>query len=361
MQQFNKLKGTKGFITTWERMIRFRYMITEQAKHRCRVLAFWEKHGTQATEEAFHVKERTLFLWQAHLKKGGGKLESLNPKKRTPINKRKRLWDTRILEEMKRIRHIHKNLGKSKIHPLLLDFCDIHGLPCPSIPTIGRLLKDMGGLRVYPQKITGTGKIKKANRAKVLRKPKDFKARYPGHCIAFDTIEKQRNGKRMYILVAIDLYTRIAFALGTTSHGSHTMAHFLYLVSMFFPYDIKHVLSDNGSEFKKYFSLLINKQSIIHFHTYPKTPKMNAHCERLNRTLQEEFIDYHLHELFNDMTTFNTHFRSYLEFYNTKRVHHAFFNKYSPLEYMLQSKHYKSYVPRDCKNGWTYTTRCFFL
>ena len=30
MRQFNKLKGTKGFITIWERVIRFRYMITEQ-------------------------------------------------------------------------------------------------------------------------------------------------------------------------------------------------------------------------------------------------------------------------------------------------------------------------------------------
>ena len=82
---------------------------------------------------------------------------------------------------------------------------------------------------------------------------------------------------------------------------------------------------------------------------------MNAHCERLNRTLQEEFIDYNINLLFEDITKFNEKFNQYLLFYNEKRVHHAFKNKRSPLEAMLQSKHYKINLPTDCKNGWTYT------
>jgi len=358
MKQFNTWKGVKGSRTLQENGLRFRYMITKQAIQRCRILTFWGKYGTSATEEAFNTKERTLYLWQKKLREGRGKLEALNPIKRTPKNKRKRIWDFRILEELKRLRNKHKNLGKEKLYPLLADFCDVEGLECPSVPTIGRLLKDLGGLRDFPQKITGTGRIKEANRNKALRKPKHFKALYPGYCIAFDTIEKQRNGKRMYIIVAIDLYTRSAFALGTKSHASNTMSHFLHLISMIFPYQIKHVLSDNGSEFKKYFSALIKKKSIIHFHTYPRTPKMNAHCERLNRSLQEEFIDFNLDDLFNDIFSFNKKFRQYLEFYNEKRVHHAFKNRYSPLQFMLQSKYYQDNLPEDCKNGWTYTLHC---
>jgi transposase InsO family protein len=360
MRQFNRFRGTKGFITTWERVIRFRYMITEEAKKRCQILAFWEKHGTSATTEAFNIKRRILFLWQEKLKKGHGKLESLNPIKKTPKNKRKRIWDIRILEEIKKLREDHHNLGKEKLYPLLLDFCDAYGLKCPGISTVGRLMKDMGGLRIFPQKVSHFGKIKKVNRNKILRKPKDFKALYPGHCIAFDTIEKQRKGKRMYIIVAIDLYTRIAFALGTKSHASNTMAHFLHLISMMFPYEIKHVLSDNGSEFKKYFSSLTGKKSITHFHTYPRTPKMNAHCERLNRSLQEEFIDYNVNLLFDDVTLFNKKFADYLTFYNEKRVHTAFKNKYSPLQFMIQSNHYKINLPDECKNGWTYTSLCLY-
>ncbi len=36
MRIFNKFRDTKGFISTWERVIRFRYMITKQAKERRR-------------------------------------------------------------------------------------------------------------------------------------------------------------------------------------------------------------------------------------------------------------------------------------------------------------------------------------
>ena len=119
MRQFNRFRGTKGFITMWERVIRFRYMITEEAKKRCKILAFWDKHGTSATIEAFNIKRRTLFLWQEKLRKGSGKLESLNPIKKTPKNKRKRIWDSRILEEIKILRTDHHNLGKENLQPLL--------------------------------------------------------------------------------------------------------------------------------------------------------------------------------------------------------------------------------------------------
>ncbi|MDO8569572.1 MAG: integrase core domain-containing protein, partial [bacterium] len=136
-----------------------------------------------------------------------------------------------------------------------------------------------------------------------------------------------------------------------------TMAHFLYLVSTLFPYPIVHVLTDNGSEFKKYFNRLCGKKSITHFHTYPRTPKMNAHCERLNRTLQEECIDFHTNILFDDITKFNDILREYLDFYNTERVHHAWKNKQTPIQAMLQSHHYQSNLPIECKDGWAYTKK----
>ena len=294
MRITNKFKGTKGFISTWERVIRFRYMITEQAKERTRILAFWKKHGTEATGEAFRVKRRTLFLWQRHLKEGQGKLEVLNPKRKTPKNKRRRIWDTRLLEEIRRLRLEHPNLGADKIHPLLLDFADTEGITrIPGSSTIERLIVDLGGLCTSPQKLSHFGKVKKTNRQKVLKKPKDLVPKYPGHVIALDTIEKQKDGRRIYILTAIDIFTRTIFAIATRSHSSKTFAHFFFLIMGLFPYEIKNVLTDNGSEFKKYLNELLKQNGITHYHTYPKTPKMNAHVERFNRTLQEEFLNYH--------------------------------------------------------------------
>src|SRR3989338_8638674 len=98
MRQFNKFRGTKGFISLWEQMIRFRYMITEQAKKRCRILAFWERHGDMATKEAFIVSRRTLYRWQTSLVQKGGKLEGLNPKSTAPQSRRKRLIPPGIAE-----------------------------------------------------------------------------------------------------------------------------------------------------------------------------------------------------------------------------------------------------------------------
>ncbi|MEK7062790.1 MAG: hypothetical protein AAB946_02015, partial [Patescibacteria group bacterium] len=139
-------------------------MITEQAKKRCRILAFWEKYGTEAAEEAFKIKRRTLFYWQKKLKNGMGKLEFLNPISKAPKKRRKRLWDERIIEELKRLRWQHPNLGKEKLYPELKKFCDVLNLQCLKSKTIGRLIKDLGGLRMAPTKFSIFGKEKKVNR-----------------------------------------------------------------------------------------------------------------------------------------------------------------------------------------------------
>lgn len=329
-------------------------MIQEKAKQRCRILAFWEKHGTVATEEAFKVKGRTLFNWQRKLEEGGGKLESLNDGNRAPKKRRKRLWDERIIEEVKRFRILHPNLGKDKIYPLLLPFCQSSGLRCPKEKTIGRLIKDLGGLRVYPKKLSHFGRELRINRQKVIRKPKDFKTTHIGHLVALDTIERFVNGIRRYVITFEDIHTRFGFAWATSSHASLSAKEFFTLCLKVFPYPIDFVLTDNGSEFKKHFSEELRRLHLTHYHTYPRTPKMNAHCERFNRTLQEEFVDYHANLLL-DTEEFNRKLMDYLIFYNTERVHCAFQNKLSPVQFMVSSPYYPLTGDRECKSGWPYT------
>ncbi len=55
MRIFNKFRHTRGFVSLWQQTIRFRYMVTEKAKQRVRILAFWERHGEAAATEAFGV------------------------------------------------------------------------------------------------------------------------------------------------------------------------------------------------------------------------------------------------------------------------------------------------------------------
>ena len=371
MEFFNhqhcKFTGIKGFVNLYEDGLKYR-MLTEKAKYKAKVLVFWEKHGLEATIDAFPVKRSTLFEWKRQLKEGQGKLIALNEKKRTPKHTRKRDWPFEVRQKIKEIRRdpLHPNLGPEKIYPLLLRFCKEKKLDCPKPATITRIIADdPEKMRIFPKKVSHFGKIKKANRQKVLRKPKDLKPEYPGHLIALDTIEKFINGTRRYIITFEDIHSRFAFAWTTKSHASKAAEEFFNLCVKVFPYSFNflYVLTDNGSEFKKHFAARLKELHLTHYHTYPKTPKMNAHVERFNRTIQDDWIDWHLYEL-REPDTFNRSLMDYLIFYNTERVHCAFGNKLSPVQFMIQWQTESPVItnrPQKSRMGWSYTCPLPFI
>ncbi|MBT9167969.1 MAG: hypothetical protein DDT19_01313 [Syntrophomonadaceae bacterium] len=96
------------------------------------------------------------------------------------------------------------------------------------------------------------------------------------------------------------------------------------------------VLTDNGSEFKKHFSTAIIDLHLTHYHTRPRTPKQNAHSERFNRTVQEEFANYHRHDLWMDIESFNRKLVDWLLWYNTKRPNESL-GMVSPLRYIVST------------------------
>ncbi len=336
MRQFNIFRGTKGFVIAAERAIRFAYMISEEAKRRAKIISFWKEHGLKATVDAYGVKRRTLFLWQKKLREGMGKLEYLNGGSRASKKKRQRRYDWRIVEEIRRLRREEPNLGEKKLYPLLFAFCTSLHLSCPKPATIGRIIKDRGGMRIAPLRTNGKGRILEKKRLAIKRKPRDMKAEHPGHLVALDTVERFVHGIRRYIITCEDIHSRFAFAWGTTSHASKAAEEFFESWQKVFPYQTTFVLTDNGSEFKKHFAERLLQLQITHYHTYPKTPKMNAHVERFNRTIQEQFVDYHNTLLLEDLDRFNALMMNWPLFYNTKRVHHAFKNKLSPVQYLMQ-------------------------
>lgn len=340
----------RGFVKLNRYAIRYNRMVTEKAKHKARVLAFWDKHGIQATIDAFKVKKRTLYHWKKQRKEGGGKLEVLNDKSKRPKRIRTRDWPQEIKDKIRQMREEHPNLGKEKIHKLLKPWCSEKGLKCPSVSTIGNLIKDMGGLRKFPQKVRHNGQIVARKRAKKTRKPKNFKAEYPGHCGSLDTIERIIHGCRRYVITFTDTYSRFSFAWGTTSHSSKTAKEFFDIVRFLFPFPFQYILTDNGSEFMKDFDKELRRQHLIHWHTYPKTPKMNPHVERFNRSIQEEYVDYHEFKLL-EPEKFNIGLMKYLLWYNTERPHFAL-DLDTPVNF-IQSK-----SPQKCKMYLTNTQDC---
>jgi len=277
MQVRRLFYGVKGVARLAKYASLWEHAMTDEAKRRINILSFWEKHGLKATLDAFGTKRRTLFLWKATLKKAHGNVEALNSRSKRPRTLRRRKWPPLLLAEIKRLRQDHPNLGKEKIFHLLQPWCVQKGLPCPKPMTIGNLIKDMGGLRLCPVRLNRNGKAVVRKRAKKSRTPKQFVATHPGHCVALDTVERFIEGNRRYIITFTDLASRFSLAWGTRSHASQAAKDFFNLATFLFPFPLQNVLTDNGSEFMKHFDEHLRARHLTHWHTYPKTPKMNAY------------------------------------------------------------------------------------
>ena len=89
------------------------------------------------------------------------------------------------------------------------------------------------------------------------------------------------------------------------------------------------------------------EEHMLHYHTYPRCPRMNAHAERFNRTLQEEFIDFNVGSLI-DSLSFNVKLMKHLQWHNIERPHWGLELK-SPMEFLVE-KH-----PTESRMWWTNT------
>lgn len=311
------------------------YMITKEAEERLRILQYWKKHGLEATTDAFGAKRSTLFTWWKIYKESGYKLESLNPDSQARKNTNQREIHPLILKEIRRLRlEVCPNMGKSKVKKDLDKYCLKYNLPIYSESKIGRIIKDK---KIYHhrQKVSHFGKVKTVAKKKKKRKPEGFTVNSPGELIEIDTIVKFIYGLKRYIITAVDIKTRYAFAYAYKKHDSASAKDFFKKLELVFPYKIKAVQTDNGSEFHKYFMQYLEKRNIIHYWNYKGQPYKQGHIEKYNRTIQEEFIDWN-EVLLEDVDQFNQKLVDWLIWYNTERYHWGL-NLTSPVDYLLKN------------------------
>lgn len=334
----------------WKRVIRFRYMITEEAKERCRILAFWEKHGTEATTEAFKVSKRTLFRWQQKLEGTLGKLEGLNRGSTAPKKRNKRIVLIPLSDRIIKLRTLHSRMGKEKIHAILKG----EGYT-GSISTIGRIIFNLKEKGLLPslRKVSLSGKTGRLitpgmkHYRKKLRRPKGYRV------LEVDTVVRFVDGVKRYIVTGVDTEKRTAFAAAYTNHGSASASDFLTKCLAVLPDCPLAVQTDNGSEFALHFDRACEKLKLERFHTYPRSPKMNAHVERFNRTLDEEFLKRNRALMRDDIKGFNNTLIDWLLWYNGERPHHSLGLR-SPFQAMMDVL-----KAPECHMWWTNTSACW--
>jgi putative transposase len=164
-------------------------------------------------------------------------------------------------------------------------------------------------------------------------KKKEFASAIPGDLIEIDTVVRFITNVRRYVITAVDVHSRYTFAWSYRRLNSADAKDFFKRLELAFPFSIRHVQTDNGSEFCKYFTSYLREQNTIHYWNYKGQPYKNGHIEKYNKAIQEEFIDWN-ETLLDDPRLFNPRFMDYLLWYNTKRLHWSL-NLQSPVNHML--------------------------
>ena len=91
------------------------------------------------------------------------------------------------------------------------------------------------------------------------------------------------------------------------------------------------IQTDNGSEFESHFEKSCQNSGLSRFYNYPRRPQSNGCLERFNRTIQEQFVYWHI-DYPEDTDAFNRKLMEYLIWYNTEKAHRSIGNV-PPLRY----------------------------
>lgn len=154
------------------------------------------------------------------------------------------------------------------------------------------------------------------------RAKKKFKAYAIGY-FHVDFAEVRTEEGKLYLFVAIDRTSKLAFAELHPEATAARAADFWQRVVAAVPYLITKVLTDNGVQFAQLphrrraephlFDAVCLAHGIEHRCTLVAHPWTNGQVERMNRTLKEATIRrYH----YRDATALNTHLQTFLKAYN---------------------------------------------
>lgn len=320
----------------------------QEVDRRVKALTFWESYGLNATVSAFDVSRPTLFRWKKVLIERRGHLEALDPKSTAPKERRRRIVPEAVKDAIVRERFFDPRIGKEKLAVLMKE----DGIANLSHSTVGRMLGDLKrqGVLPDPRPLSFNGRTGRHHEIARVYKKKLRSTRHTGGLVKADTVVRFVDGTKRYILTALDVESKFAFAYAGISHGSKSAAEFMRTFKDVAPVHLTHVQTDNGSEFANHFDATLDQAGIIHFHTYPRSPKQNAEIERFNRTLSEAFIQYHRSLLAHNLDLFNKKLMDWLLWYNTRRPHWSL-GLVSPLRYIVST------LPeRESQMLWTSTT-----
>ena len=169
-------------------------------------------------------------------------------------------------------------------------------------------------------------------RAREKAKTRSLKTDYPGHIAGMDVfyVGTLKGVGRIFQITAIDTYSSYAWTKLYTDKTAKSACDFMmHVYNNAQDIPIKSVLTDNGLEFTTHhksknhsFERLLAELKIKHRLTKVRHPWTNGACERLQRTILEEFYQVAFRtRIYETIDQLNDDLQKYLRSYNYQRTH----------------------------------------
>jgi transposase InsO family protein len=161
----------------------------------------------------------------------------------------------------------------------------------------------------------------------------EIETEHPGYLGSQDTyyVGNIKGVGRIYQQTFIDTYTRVAFAkLYETKHAITSADILNDRVLPFFEehqVPLLRILTDRGTEYKgkpehHEYELYLQIEGIEHSKTQVRHPQTNGICERLHRTMQEEFYAVAFRKkVYTSLDEMQRDLDEWMKYYNQERAH----------------------------------------
>lgn len=311
--------------------------ISKEAARRLQWFDYYYRcRNARKTCRYFGISAQTFYRWKGRFDPYD--LTTLEATSRRPHRVRHSQTPTAVVERVRQLREKYPRWGKEKLAVLLKrEGIELSG------STVGRVMKRLRarGLLVEPENVR-RAKLQRRRRRKpryAIRKPKSYRVDGPGDLVEVDTLQVRLLPDEVrYQFSARDVVTRLDALKAYKRQTSSAAADFLHYLRKKFPFGIKAIQIDGGSEFKDQFEEACRRRGILLFELPPHSPKLNGHVERANRTHREEF--YEVEEVELSLEEHNRQLERWQYVYNYIRPHQAL-DYLTPYEYYRQWKKYQ--------------------
>jgi len=314
--------------------------LSREARERLRKIRWYEEHGRRVrlTCRHFGISSSTFYKWLRRYQRLGP--AGLEERSRRPRRVRQPSWGHDLVRAVRVLRERHPGWGKDKLAPML----QAAGWECAT-SKVGRIiaaLKKQGALREAP--LGDPWRVSRPHkRPYAVRKPRDYTVGDPGDLVQVDTADiRPFPGVIRKHFTARDVFSRWDVLDVYFQATARTAAEFLEVLIARAPFTIRAIQIDGGSEFKADFELLCQRREIRLFVLPPRSPKLNAHVERAQRTHREEF--YNVIDWPDSISTLRRLLRRQELVYNIIRPHQSL-GYLTPLAFL--QRHYKQKTDRD--------------